>query len=77
VAAKGLEKRLKAAVDSAPEDSPVDLDVANPRGALNLARGRAADEKHLDPLRDQLFRHRPEAKAGQPQSNPWNRLCGT
>lgn len=58
MAAQGLEKRLKAAVDSAPKDSPVDLDLAHPGGALNLARGRAADEKHLDSLRDQLFRHR-------------------
>ena len=58
MATQGLEERLKAAVDSAPKDSPVDLDLANAGGALNLARGRAADEKHLDALGDQLFGHR-------------------
>ena len=58
MAAQGLEKRLKAAVDGAPKNSPVDLDLADPGGALNLPRGRAADEKHLDPLGDQLFGHR-------------------
>ena len=58
MAAEGLEKRLKAAVDGAPKNPPVDLDLADPGGTLNLARGRAADEKHLDPLGDQLFGHR-------------------
>ena len=58
MAAECLEERLKAAVDGAAKDSPVDLDVLDPGGALHLTRGGAADEKHLDSLHDQLFGHR-------------------
>ena len=56
--AQRLEKRLEAAVDGAAKDSPVDLDVLHPGGALHLTRGGAADEKDLDSLHDQLFGHR-------------------
>jgi hypothetical protein len=58
VTSQGLEKGLKAAVDRAPKDSSVNLDLQDPGGALHLTHGRAADEKHLDSLRDQLFGHR-------------------
>ena len=56
--AQRLEKRLKAAIDGAAEDSPVDLDVPDPGGALHLTRGGAPYKKHLDSLHDQLFGHR-------------------
>ena len=56
--AQRLEKRLKAAVDGAAKDSPVDLDVADAGGALHLTRGGAPDEQHLDSLHHQLFGHR-------------------
>jgi len=58
VTAQRLEKGLKAAVDSAAKDSPVDLDLADPGGALHLTRGRAADKQDLDSLHDHLFGHR-------------------
>jgi hypothetical protein len=58
VTVQRLEKRLKTAVDSASKDSPVDLDLADPGGALHLTRGGAAYEQDLDSLHNQLFGHR-------------------
>jgi len=58
VTAQRLEERLKAAVDSAPKESAVDLDFADPGGSLHLTRGWAADEQDLDSLHYHPFSHR-------------------
>ena len=62
MAAQRLEERLKAAVDGAAQDESLDLDVAHPERALDLARRGDADESHLDSLHLRLFGH-----AGQPR----------
>ena len=58
MAAQGLEEWLEAAMDRASQQAASDLDIADTRRALDLARRRDADEKDLHALHRQLTSHR-------------------
>lgn len=58
MAAQRLEEGLKAAVDGAAEDSPVNLDPRDPGRAFDLAGRRRADEHDLHALHRHFFGHR-------------------
>jgi len=70
VAAQGLEERLKAAVDGAAEDAPVDLDLAHARRALELASRWISDESYLDSLHGRLLSRVSERTDGPAARNP-------
>lgn len=70
MAAQGLEERLKAAVNGAAEDLPVDLDMAHARRALELAGRWISDESHLDSLHRGLLSHVSERTDGRAARNP-------
>jgi hypothetical protein len=60
--AQGLEKRLKTAADEAAQGSPVYLDVADTRGALELSSGWRPDESDLHAMHWQRFCHVVQAR---------------
>ena len=57
MAAKRLEKWLEAAVHGAAQGPTLDLHLADAEGALDLVRGRSADEGDLDSLQLKLLGH--------------------
>src|SRR5215475_11806320 len=64
VTAQCLQERLKAAVDQAPQDGTVNLDVADAKSALYLPRRRGADEADLYALDRRSIRHARHARSG-------------
>jgi hypothetical protein len=62
VAAQGLEKGLKAAVNKTAQEWTVDFHFADSRCAPYLLRWRGADETNLHSPYRQLIGHAPEPK---------------